>query len=322
MKIINKLIVPVCCLVVILIVFLKMDLIVDFLMPFIEQDAQNINLPLSPYKKNTDYLFVQNVDNYLALSKHDIQNIFFSIVNNGWKSFNFYCAKEYNDCLKDIEEISQNQELLTHINNFVHPYHGFSNLETIINESGLITVNVTYFYNEDHILAINDRINEIYNEIINDSMDTRTKIKTIHDYIISHTKYDASNQDNNLTNYQSYLAYGVLFEGYATCNGYTDTMALFLEKMQIPNFKIATTPPTKDVEGHVWNAVYLDNQWYHLDLTWDDPVSSDDKDYLLDTYCLKTTSEINEIDNKGDKPIHDHDFKKNIYLEFNEKTSY
>ena len=147
-------------------------------------------------------------------------------------------------------------------------------------------------------------------------MDIYTKIKTIHDYIINTTKYDVERNNNKTSKYKSFIAYGPLLEGYATCNGYTDAMALFLTKMGIPNFKVAMTPDTntKDEEGHVWNAIYLNNTWLHLDLTWDDPVSLDGKDYLEHTYFLITTKELEAIDNQ-DVQITEHNFKRNIYLE-------
>ena len=316
----KKLIIPIICLGIILVIFLKMDKITDFFVPFIEQDTKVIAESSNNYKKDTDYLFVQNTNNFGPLSKQDIKNVFYTIVNNGWKTFTYYCPKEYTDCLKDSEEISQDKDLLTHINNFVHPYNGFSNMQTIIKESGQVIVNVTYFYNEDHINAINKKVDELYKELINDTMSDREKIKTIHDYIINNTKYDVTRNENGESIYQSYLAYGLLFEGYATCNGYTDAMALFLDKMNIPNFKVAMTPDDPTKEGHVWNAVYLDNNWYHLDLTWDDPVSEDGKDYLQDTYFLIDTNQLKEIDNSGDKKITDHNFKPDIYLELKQEN--
>ena len=311
----KRLIVTLGCCLFLLNIFLNMDKITDLLLPFIEQNTKVVPQKISNYKKNDNFLFVQNVTNFSPLSKRDIQNIFYTIVNNGWNNFSFYCPKEYTNCLADVKDISQNQELLTHINNFVHPYNGFKNMQTVIHETGEITVNITYFYNDDYIKAINKKVDSIYKEIIKDDMSPREKIKVIHDYIINHTKYDVERNDTMISNYQSYLAYGLLFEGYATCNGYTDTMALFLDKMGIPNFKVATTYQDADKEGHVWNALYIDNTWLHLDLTWDDPVSEDGKDYLLDTYFLINTSQLEEIDKKGTNPITDHTFKKNIYLE-------
>ena len=87
--------------------------------------------------------------------------------------------------------------------------------------------------------------------------------------------------------YRSNTAYGVLIEHYGICSGYSDAMALFLDKMNIINYKISN-------DQHVWNLVYLDGTWLHLDLTWDDPVS--DKNITRDNYFLITTNTLKKLD--------------------------
>ena len=150
--------------------------------------------------------------------------------------------------------------------------------------------------------AINDKVDEILKKQVNNSMSTEDKIKAIHDYIINTTKYDVSRNNDGKSPYHSYTAYGPLLEGYATCNGYTDAMALFLIKMNIPNFKVVS-------ENHIWNAVYLDNKWYHLDLTWDDPVLTDGSDTLEYTFFLITTPELEELE------TNQHGFDKKVFSE-------
>ncbi len=315
MKIFSRLFFPLICLTLILLTITNLEEITSKIIPLIVEEPQIIYQKPNAYKKDDTFLFVQNVDKFEPLSKGDIINIFYTIVNSGYENMNFYCPKEYTNCLDDVRTIAKDQELMTHINNFVHPFNSFRRIESTSNESGQVNINVTYFYTKDHIEALNKKVDEIYNEIITDDMDTITKIKTIHDYIINTTRYDINRNDNGDSSYQSYLAYGTLYEGYATCNGYTDAMALFLEKLDIPNFKVAMTPDDLTKEGHVWNAVYLNDTWLHLDLTWDDPVSTDNKDYLLDKYFLITTEQLEENDS-SDVLINEHQFKKNIYLEF------
>ena len=62
-------------------------------------------------------------------------------------------------------------------------------------------------------------------------------------------------------------------------------MELFLERMNIKSFKVSS-------ENHIWNAVYINNNWKHLDLTWDDPVATDGKDYLEYNYFLIDTDQL------------------------------
>ena len=79
-------------------------------------------------------------------------------------------------------------------------------------------------------------------------------------------------------------------------------MALFLNYFNIPNFKVAS-------ENHVWNVVFIDGQWLHLDLTWDDPILTSGEDVLDDTYFLITTSELNKLSDSQ------HHFDETIYVE-------
>jgi transglutaminase/protease-like cytokinesis protein 3 len=62
-------------------------------------------------------------------------------------------------------------------------------------------------------------------------------------------------------------------------------MAIFLNRYGIDNYKVASV-------NHVWNAVKLDGKWYHLDLTWDDPIMEEGKDVVLHDYFLIDTEEL------------------------------
>lgn len=273
----------------------------------------------SPYKKEHNFYFVKNTDSFTPLSKGDLKNIFYTIVNSGWNNFTFYCPHEYQNCIADMKDLSQDQNLLTHINNFVHPFLSFSNIRTSLSESGEINIQVEYLYNEKQKKEIEEAIDNFIKENVPSDIDLYDKIKIFHDYIIEHTKYDVERNEKGESNYLSYIAYGPLMEGYATCNGYTDVMAIFLTKLGVLNYKIATTPPNdSDIQGHVWNAVYVNNEWLHLDLTWDDPVSSDGKDYLQHKYFLVNNEELKKAD-EGEVEVLEHLYNPSIYLEFNEK---
>lgn len=274
--------------------------------------------PSNEYTKNKDYLYVQRTKDFIPYSYQDLLNIYYTVIDNGWDQFTFYCPKEYQNCLKDASNISGDELILTHLNNYVHPYNSFTNIKSSINDSGEINLEIYYLYTEDEIKAINEKTDLILKEIIKEDMDDYDKIKTIHDYIVNNTKYDIERNESKDSIYNSYKAYGPLFEGYATCNGYTDLMAIYLTKLGFDNYKVATTPDqiSYKATGHIWNAVNYDNKWLHIDLTWDDPVSSDKKDYLFHTYFLVDTDSMHEAD-KGETVIEEHNFNPLYYLEFN-----
>lgn len=314
MKLLKKTLVPFLCIGLLLFTFFHLDSISDRLALALEKNPVVVLEKGNLYEKKDDFTYVQNTEDFVPLSYQDLLNIYYTITNHGFKTFTFYCPSEYKDCLNDVEKISNDPEILTNINNFVHPYNGFSNIRTIISESGEINITVTYLYSEEETRQINAKVDAIYEEIIDEEMDTYEKIKNIHDYIINHTKYDVERNTSDASKYNSYKAYGPLLEGYATCNGYTDAMALFLTKMGIPNFKVATELMQQDISGHVWNAVYLDGKWLHLDLTWDDPVSDDGKDYLQHKYFLISSLELEKTD-LGEVVVKDHLFNSRIYPE-------
>ncbi|HHX33109.1 MAG TPA: hypothetical protein GX713_02655 [Mollicutes bacterium] len=254
------------------------------------------------YHKNTYYKFVKQSEDYIPYSRQDLVDIFFSILNNGYEKFTFYCPSEYKDCIKDVNSISSSSSTLTHINNFVDPFNNFSSIKVTYDETGEITVEVTKSYTEEEIIKINEKVDEIINKELNSSMTLEEKILKIHDHIINITKYDQDRLDG-IIKYKSNIAYGPLLEGYGICGGYSDAMAIFLNRWNVPNFKVASNT-------HIWNAVYINNKWLHLDLTWDDPVSiNSDKNNLIHKFYLIDTETLESYN------IDDHEFDKIIYQE-------
>lgn len=260
-----------------------------------------VDLP-NEYYRDYDFDFVQNTENFEPYSYQELLNIIYTVLNSGWEKFTFYCPEEYSECISDLETISDDNVLLTHINNFVHPFNSFENIKTSYYESGEVTIEVDKLYREEEINTINAKVDEIINENIADTMTDEEKIKTIHDYIINTTKYDQIRNQYNTSQYHSNTAIGPLFEGYAICSGYSDAMELFLEKFNIKSFKVASSL-------HIWNSVYLNGKYKQLDLTWDDPVTSTGEDYLYYKYFLVDASDLKNLDNETNQ----HDYDKSIY---------
>lgn len=313
----KKLIVPLICILSILIVLLNIDTITDKLMLFLNQTNTTSSISKNAYYKDSDYIFVANTTDFTPYGKVDLLNIMYTIINSGTTDFTFYCPKEYTNCVNDMKEITKDTTLLTHLNNFVHPFNSFSSIEATISDSGEIIIKVNYLYSESDQEEVITEVRKLIAELITEDLtEDYDKVKVIHDYIINNTKYDLDNNEES----KSYSAYGALFNHLATCNGYTDLMAVFLSEMGYDNYKVATTKETQDTtEGHVWNAVYIDGNWLHLDLTWDDPVSSDGQDYLYHKYFLIDTEELVTADENITST--DHVFDEAIYSEL-KTTSY
>ena len=253
------------------------------------------------YSVNNNFIYTKKSLDFMPYSKQDLNNIFYSILDNGYENFTFYCPKEYSNCLHDIKEISNDQIILTHLGNFVHPYNNFTSLEVITSNLGEINVIVTKMYSKEMINYIEKEIEKKFSKYLTSSMTTSEKILAIHDYIIDNIYYDEEEMDI------SGNAYGLLKNGKAKCSGYADLMAIILNKLGVKNYKIAS-------ENHIWNGVYLNNKWYHLDLTWDDPVIKGNPYPLTDEikhkFYMIDTNTLESYDTK------EHTFDKTIYVEF------
>lgn len=263
-------------------------------------------------QKTNEYYLEDNfnyVDNYMGIgisNKIELINFIYYALNSGISSTERYIDRSYSNYQNDIDMLTINngegfKETISLLNNFVHPYNSSNNIKLTYGGDYTIGISINKAYSNDDITAINEIVDKVIKEKLNNNMPTREKIKIIHDYIIDNAEYDKLKYENkNDTTYKSNTAYGVLIQGYGTCNGYADAMAIFLDKLNIINYKISNSE-------HIWNLVYLDGKWYHLDLTWDDPIS--DVNINRDTYFLITTSELEEL-NDGT-----HKFDKSIYTE-------
>lgn len=254
------------------------------------------------YYRNINFNFVKQTDDFIPESRQDILNIYYTVLNAGEEDFTFYCPSSYEECIEEVKTLANDQETLSTINNFVHPYNSFSHIETAYDNYGKVTISIEKTYTESDITLIDAKIDEIEKQIWVTSMTTEEKIRSAHDYIINHSKYDTERSDYNIVNYESDTAFGPLLQGYSLCGGYTDAMALFLEDLNIKNYKVAS-------KNHVWNALEQNGVWYHLDLTWDDPITNTGQDLLEYNYFLITTDELLE------KEQTEHIFDQTIYSE-------
>ena len=104
------------------------------------KDSQFTVINKNEYFRDYDFIFVRNVNSFVATTKNDIRNIYYTGLNTGANSFEFKCSSKYKNCLKDVEKIANDNTLLSEINNFVHPYNSFKKINTTYNNIGIVTV--------------------------------------------------------------------------------------------------------------------------------------------------------------------------------------
>ena len=104
----------------------------------------------------------------------------------------------------------------------------------------------------------------------------------LHDILCQNVTYVRNDSDP-----LKYTAYGALVKGSAVCEGYSRAMQLLLAQYGI---KSTLVTGKADNIGHMWNLVYIENAWYHLDATWNDLENGQ----VSHTYFNLTDSEISK----------------------------
>lgn len=89
------------------------------------------------------------------------------------------------------------------------------------------------------------------------------KIKYVYEYLINTTDYNINSPDNQ--NIQS-----ALLNHSSVCAGYSKAFQYILHRMGM--FCTYITGNTSDGGDHGWNIVRIDGTYYHVDVTWGDPV--------------------------------------------------
>jgi len=261
---------------------------------------------------SADFEFVQITDDFVARDFSHLLNIFYTMLDGGEIEFYFYCSESYSECQNDIFGKVLNKDngnYLSYINNFVHPFNSYSSVNVIANNFGRITVQITKQYSSEQIEFVLNEINLIKEKLITVDMGDREKIKLFHDYIINLVDYDKDRaQDMNDPRFRdsyTHTAYGLFKERLALCGGFSETMAIFLHSIGINNYLITGV-------AHVWNLIYIGEEWLHIDVTWNNPLTTSGEKFLLHDWFLITTQRLMElVIDEADE----HSFNPNIFIE-------
>lgn len=166
-----------------------------------------------------------------------------------------------------------------------------------------------YLYTGDdlknRIASFNATVSQITAHAKSVSSDPVGRMIAVNDYFCTHYQYD-----NSLSIYGP----DQLFTGgTGVCQAYMLAYAAVLDQLGIEN-----THATSYSMNHTWNLVQLDGDWYHVDVTWNDPDRSD----LVTSYRYFLLSDTGMENNKhygwtasysADNEILDNLFWRRIY---------
>ena len=144
-----------------------------------------------------------------------------------------------------------------------------------------VTHTMTYKNSANDMKEVQDIVDNFFHENITSSMSDYEKVRTIYDFVIGELQYgytgDTLKERNMLLGLQGQKvvceAYAMLFAKMVTDLGY--------------NNMIISGKAGGD--GHAWNLIEIDGQWYHVDPTWgdDEDISEQDKYFLTSDEVIK-----------------------------------
>lgn len=105
--------------------------------------------------------------------------------------------------------------------------------------------------------------------------------KHLHDILIRNIKYEKQND------YEVHTIIGPLLKRKCVCDGFSKLYKLILDELGIENYLIygkGFVHTLSDSEEHAWNLVKIDNDFYHVDVTYDATLSM--HDYIRYDYFL------------------------------------
>ncbi len=127
------------------------------------------------------------------------------------------------------------------------------------------------FKEETQVVQAESYLQNIAKQVIEQTKDdnAQEKAKKIHDWLVASIEYDATGKAEN-----EYHIYGALHDGKAVCEGYARAYKYLMEKVGVPCVLVSGTATNSEgkTESHAWNYVQIDNEWYAVDVTWDDPI--------------------------------------------------
>lgn len=146
-------------------------------------------------------------------------------------------------------------------------------------------------YEESQIPRMKNEVDSVVSDIMAEVRQLNTtcdKVKYIHDYLVRTIKYDIAEVSSR------YNIYGSLIDKLCVCEGYAEAFTYLSQMANI-------TAITVNSQMHEWNFVRMDdNQWYVMDVTYDDPQignkryeSGDDGNMKYDYFLIGKNTLVN-----------------------------
>ncbi|MFJ6207968.1 transglutaminase domain-containing protein [Lysinibacillus sp. NPDC092081] len=174
-----------------------------------------------------------------------------------------------------IKHAIQDPYIYANISSFKWKYDGYAN-------NIVITFEFAYHISQEEEAFVEQTVANIIAPM--HGLSELQKIQAAHDFIVLSTEYSKETEGS------PYSPYTLLTENKGVCQAYALVLYRMLEML---GFEVQYVPGTVGEQLHAWVLVKLDNAWYHIDVTWDDPLP-DRKGEVLYNYFLVSDRQLSQ----------------------------
>ncbi|MBR5301385.1 MAG: hypothetical protein IKU38_00950, partial [Clostridia bacterium] len=151
------------------------------------------------------------------------------------------------------------QNMLNRSPSLFYVYGGYSYYESDDIVTSILPV---YLYSGSDLTARIARFNAAVDEVVAYARQSSTiegQLLRANDYLCANYEYDLT--------YSIYSPDAFFEYKTGVCQAYTMAYGAVLDKLGI-----AWDTTTSEEMNHIWNLVNIDDDWYHVDVTWNDPI--------------------------------------------------
>lgn len=221
--------------------------------------------------------------------------------------------RDYNDDLYNIKNISSDNVAIICQGKFVggtafltYSFDYNSNAKIL---AAYENSNLKELLSEEELAALNEAYN-VVERLVTPQMTDYEKELALHDYLVAECTYDEEAAKSSATmddarKKTAHSIQGLLLNKKGVCEAYANTF-LLLCKIAGLECHLANGDSLDQLEDntkHQWNIVKLDDEYYNVDLTFDDPIPSVEGRVLYNYFNLSDSelSKTHVIDEKNIK---------------------
>ena len=193
--------------------------------------------------------------------------------------FSIRYTGDISDIKDELTEITktaiQNSYIYTNISSFKWKYDGYNN-------NIVIAFTFTYHISQTEAAFVEQTLTNIIAPM--HGLSDIEKLQAAHDFIVLTAEYSKETEGSQ------YSPYTLLTENKGVCQAYALVLYRMLEML---GFEVQYVPGKVGEQLHAWVLVKLDREWYHIDVTWDDPLP-DRKGEIRYQYFLVSDRQLSQ----------------------------